>query len=59
MSAINQQSFVEVAFAENLHRGIKRLLRAFRAEHLLVEKLEAAVKEKRNQAILFSKICCH
>jgi len=43
---INQDSFTQVAFAESLHRGIKRLFKAARAEKLLTEKLEAAAKEK-------------
>jgi hypothetical protein len=43
---INQQSFTQVAFAETLHRGVKRLLKAIHAEYLLTQKLDAAVKEK-------------
>jgi hypothetical protein len=46
MERINQVSFSEVAFAESLHRGIKRLLKAIRAEYSLTQKLEEAKKEK-------------
>ena len=44
MERINQVSFSEVAFAESLHRGIKRLLKAIRAEYSLTQKLEEAKK---------------
>jgi hypothetical protein len=46
METINQQSFDQVAFAETLHRGVKRLLKAIRAEYSLTQKLEEAKKEK-------------
>jgi len=43
---INQVSFNEVAFAETLHQGVKRLLKAIRTEQSLTQRLEEAAKEK-------------
>jgi len=52
---INQDSFIQVRFAESLHRGIKRLMRAFRAQELLTQKLEAAKKEKESASDFIGK----
>jgi len=43
---INQDSFTQVAFAENLHRHIKRFLKSIRTEYRLTQQLEAAAQEK-------------
>ena len=43
---INQESFTQVAFAENLHRHIKRFLKSIRTEYRLTQQLEAATQEK-------------
>jgi hypothetical protein len=42
---INQDSFAQVAFAGRFHQSIKRYLKAYRAEQILIHKLEAAKKE--------------
>jgi hypothetical protein len=46
MERISQESFNQVLFAERLHRGIKRFLKAIRTEHLLTQRLQEATKEK-------------
>ena len=54
---INQDSFTQVAFAENLHRSIKRVNKAFRAEEILIQKLEAAQTEKQIATdLIFDKL---
>jgi hypothetical protein len=54
---INQDSFTQVAFAENLHRSIKRVNKAFRAEEILIQKLEGAKKEKEIATdLIFDKL---
>jgi hypothetical protein len=45
--AINQESFTQVAFAENLHRHIKRFLKSIRTQQILKQKLEAATEEEK------------
>jgi len=54
---INQISFDQVQFAENLHRSIKRVNKAFRAEEVLTQKLEATKKEKEIATdLIFDKL---
>jgi hypothetical protein len=54
---INQDSFTQVAFAENLHRSIKRVNKAYRAEEILIQKLEVAKVEKEIATdLIFDKL---
>ena len=44
---INQESFTQVAFAENLHRHIKRFLKSIRTEYRLTQQLGSSYTRKR------------